>query len=89
MGPLARRVEDLIDQVKVTPAVVANNPDGLSVREIQVLRLISVGKSNPEIGNELVISTRTVANHVASILNKTNTVNRTEAAAYPTRQGLV
>jgi len=53
-----------------------------------VLCLIALGKSNQEIADALVISLRTVAHHVTSILNKTNTSNRTEAAAYANRHGL-
>ena len=54
-----------------------------------MLRLIAAGKSNREIAEELVISQRTVANHVANIFNKTNTSNRTEAAAYAFGRRLV
>ena len=88
MRPLMERVQSRMDQLDSTPTPAPGYPDGLSEREVQVLRLIAVGKSNPEIGEELVISVRTVANHVANILNKTNTINRTEAAAYATRNGL-
>jgi pimeloyl-ACP methyl ester carboxylesterase len=50
-----------------TPATQA--PDGLSAREIEVLRLVAVGKSNQQIADELVISLNTVARHVGNILN--------------------
>ena len=53
------------------------------------MRLIALGKSNQEIAEELFISLRTVANHVTNILNKTSAANRTSAAAYASRQGLV
>ena len=69
--------------------VVATYPDGLSRREVEVLGLIAGGKSNPQIARELFISAKTVGNHVSSILNKTNVSNRSEAAAYAVRQGLV
>ena len=62
---------------------------GLSAREVEVLRLIAVGKSNREIAERLVISVNTVFQHVRSILNKTGCANRTEAAAYALRHGLV
>ena len=57
-------------------------PDGLTVREIDVLRLVTIGRSNKDISKALTISLNTVATHVRSILNKTGCANRTEAAAY-------
>jgi len=64
-------------------------PDTLSKREVDVLRLLAAGLSNQEIGARLFISTHTVANHIRSILAKTGTANRTEAAAYAVHQGLM
>jgi DNA-binding CsgD family transcriptional regulator/Flp pilus assembly protein TadD len=64
-------------------------PDGLSWREVDILRLVAVGRSNREIGQELHISGHTVANHVRSILRKTGAANRTEAAGYAFRHALV
>ena len=46
-------------------------------------------RSNREIGEELFISFRTVGNHVSSILNKTDTSNRNEAATFAALQGLI
>ena len=63
-------------------------PDDLSPREVQILALVARGRSNREIGLELVISQHTVANHVRSILRKTRCANRTEAAAYAHRNGI-
>jgi DNA-binding NarL/FixJ family response regulator len=63
-------------------------PAGLSPREAEVLRLVTQGKSNREIAEELVISERTVANHLASILNKTGVENRAAAAAFAIRHEL-
>jgi DNA-binding NarL/FixJ family response regulator len=62
---------------------------GLTPREVEVLRLIASGKSNHDIAAALFVSPNTVANHVRSILTKTETANRTEAAAYPLRHGLL
>ena len=56
--------------------------DDLSPREIDVLRLVALGMSNKEIGDELIISANTAANHVRSILMKTGSSNRTQAAVY-------
>ena len=64
-------------------------PDELSLREVEILRLVAAGRSNREIGDELYISGHTVANHVRSILRKTGAANRTEAAGYAYRHSLV
>jgi DNA-binding CsgD family transcriptional regulator/pimeloyl-ACP methyl ester carboxylesterase len=64
-------------------------PAVLTARELEVLRLIAAGRSNQEIADELVISLNTVSNHVKNILGKTDSVNRTEAASYAYRHGLI
>jgi DNA-binding CsgD family transcriptional regulator len=64
-------------------------PDGLSARELEILVQLARGRSNREIGRELHISEHTAANHVRSILRKTGCANRTEAAGYALRRGLV
>ena len=71
-----------------TPRPVAGPPDGLSFREVQILRLVAKGLSNREIGSALFISEHTAANHIRSILRKTSCANRTEAASYAHRHGL-
>ena len=71
-----------------TPAAVAL-PDGLSAREAQILALVARGLSNREIGGTLSISGHTAANHIRSILRKTGCANRTQAASYAHRHGLV
>ena len=53
------------------------------------MRLIAVGKSNRDIAEALFVSPNTVANHVRSILTRTGTANRTEAAAYARRHDLL
>jgi DNA-binding CsgD family transcriptional regulator len=74
----------LTDQI-VTPALHA----GLTGRELDVLRLVVDGMTNQEIAASLFISQHTVANHVASILNKLGLESRTAAAAHAVRHGLV
>jgi DNA-binding CsgD family transcriptional regulator len=69
------------------PPITASH-NGLSTRQVEVLRLVAAGKSNREIATALSISTNTVFHHITSILTKTNTANRTEAAAYAHRHGL-
>jgi DNA-binding CsgD family transcriptional regulator/tetratricopeptide (TPR) repeat protein len=67
----------------------AELPGGLSPREVQILELVAKGLSNREIGEALTISEHTAANHIRSILRKTDCANRTEAASYAHRHGLV
>jgi DNA-binding CsgD family transcriptional regulator len=63
-------------------------PDDLSPREAQILGLVARGLSNREIGRTLLISEHTAANHIRSILRKTGSANRTEAASYAHQHGL-
>jgi DNA-binding CsgD family transcriptional regulator len=63
--------------------------DGLTSRETEVLRLLAEGLSNRDIAARLVISENTAANHVRSILAKTGSDNRTQAAMYAAAQGLL
>jgi DNA-binding CsgD family transcriptional regulator/tetratricopeptide (TPR) repeat protein len=70
-------------------AAARSLPDGLSFREVQILGLVAEGLSNREIGSTLFISEHTAANHIRSILRKTRCANRTEAATYAHRHGLV
>ena len=65
------------------------DPDGLSIREVEVLRLVAAGRSNAQIADQLVISVNTVQHHVSSILAKTGCSSRTEAASYAHRRGLI
>ena len=66
----------------------ASYPDGLSEREVEVLRLVALGKTNSQIADELVISVNTVQRHVGNILTKTGQANRTQAASYAHRAGI-
>ncbi len=89
MKPLMERVTALRKQAESVPAKAPAYPDGLTQREVEVLRLIAAGKSNRDVADELVISVNTVFRHVSNIFSKTGSSNRTEAAAYATRQGIV
>ncbi len=81
-------VESLSDVPSGLAAQVGSPPDGLTPREVDVIRLLAIGKSNQEIAQDLVISFNTVTNHVKNILGKTGCSNRTEAAAYAIHHGL-
>ncbi|WP_374023575.1 AAA family ATPase [Mycobacterium sp. HNNTM2301] len=73
------RVVDLADAMLTGWSL---GPDGLTEREVEVLRLLAEGLSNRTIGERLFISTNTAANHVRNILIKTGAANRTQAAMY-------
>lgn len=63
--------------------------DGLTGREIEVLRLLATGETNKQIANRLWISERTVDNHVLNIYRKINVSDRAQAILYAVRKGLV
>lgn len=62
--------------------------EALSDRELEVIKLVAQGYTNQEIAETLVISERTVGNHIGSILGKLHLANRTQAALYALREGL-
>ena len=63
--------------------------DELTNREREVLQLIAQGKSNQEIATELFITLKTVKTHVSNILAKLDVEDRTQAAIYALKHGLV
>jgi ATP/maltotriose-dependent transcriptional regulator MalT len=90
---LAERIgmPTLLDRIRaLTPPAPKPDVRGrLSPREAEILTLVARGLSNREIGNALLISEHTTAGHIRNILRKTGCANRTEAAAYAHRRGLV
>lgn len=68
-------------------------PDGekekLTEREIEVLKLVARGNSNPQIATELCITVNTVKSHLKNILSKLQLDNRTQVAAYAAQSGLL
>ena len=88
MKTMADQTSGLLTRI-ITPPPSATTYDGMSERELAVLRLIAEGCSNREIGERLFISQHTAANHVRSILQKTGCANRAEAAAYAVHRQLV
>jgi DNA-binding NarL/FixJ family response regulator len=61
----------------------------ITPRELEVLKLVASGVSNPQIALRLNISVNTVKAHVKSLLEKLNLDNRTQLAAYAMRKGLI
>lgn len=66
-----------------------HNSNTLSQREMDVLRLLTMGKTDYEIGEELIITPVTARTHVKRIITKLGVRNRVEAALYGLRTGLV
>jgi len=61
----------------------------LSQRELEVLQLIANGMSNQAIADQLILSEKTVKSHVSNILGKLHLTDRTQAAVYAWKQGVV
>lgn len=85
-------------QVQLSPAAAARlmrqvrapeDPDELTPRELEVLRLVAEGLANKEIARKLSIGEKTVKTHVSSILSKLGVLSRTQAALQALRLGLV
>ena len=64
-------------------------PAGLTAREVDVLRLIAAGKSNPEIAKELFVSEATVKTHINHVFAKTGARDRAQAVRFAYQHGLV
>ncbi len=79
----------LIREVQGTRNMDPNPFTELSDREMEVIRLIANGLSNAEIAEQLVISEKTVKGHVSNILGKLHLADRTQAAVYAWREGIV
>jgi DNA-binding NarL/FixJ family response regulator len=89
----AMPVDDAIDHALASerPAETESSTDvtGLSKRELDVLKLLAVGRSNQEIAAALFISPHTVANHVANTMDKLGVDSRTAAATWAVKHGVV
>ena len=63
--------------------------DGMTVRELEVLRLLAGGMPNKGIAYQLAISEKTVRNHVSNMYEKLHIYDRSQAVLYAVRKGLV
>jgi DNA-binding CsgD family transcriptional regulator/tetratricopeptide (TPR) repeat protein len=98
--PLRREIEGLARRARIelsgeplpaTPPAPAERglPSlGLTSRELEVLRLLAAGYTNPQIGEALYISRKTASHHVSSVLTKLGVTSRVEAAGVAHRLGL-
>jgi NarL family two-component system response regulator LiaR len=81
---IAKRLMQQVTTPREQRAEVALTP-----RELEVLRLVARGMSNKEIARALVTSERTVKGHVSNVLGKLELSDRTQAALYAVRHGIV
>jgi LuxR family maltose regulon positive regulatory protein len=98
-GPLHDYAIHLLSQFEAEPKVITTAqekafPAGdlvepLSQREMEVLHLIALGRSNQEIAAQLIVSPGTVKAHTASIYRKLDVANRTEAVARARQIGIL
>ncbi|GHH14590.1 LuxR family transcriptional regulator [Streptomyces lanatus] len=87
-APLLERVDDLIRRGRLGGGG-ADRSALLTAREQEVLRLLALGRSNRQIGEELYITGKTASVHVSNILAKLSAASRTEAVAIAYREGLI
>jgi len=86
---VAKRLVSRIQRPAAAPASTREAHEPLTEREKDVLRLLTQGKSNKEIADALFIGDRTVKSHLSAIFQKLNVADRTQAALYAVRHGLV
>jgi two-component system response regulator NreC len=76
-------------RMAAAPAESTGPPDDLTERELEVLRLIALGHTNTEIGQQLYLSVRTVESHRAHIQRKLDRTTRAELVRYALEHGLL
>jgi DNA-binding NarL/FixJ family response regulator len=84
-GPVASRVLEMLTGT-TTPKEFY---DGLTVREIEILKMLASGMANKQIAYKLKISEKTVRNHVSNMYEKLQIYDRSQAVLYAVRKGLV
>ncbi|MFH9248266.1 response regulator [Streptomyces lydicus] len=83
-----RLLERVTEPVRTVPQSPDEPPDGLTAREVEVLRLVAEGQSNPEIARTLHVSTATVKTHINNLFAKAGLRDRAQAIRYAYRHGL-
>jgi DNA-binding CsgD family transcriptional regulator len=89
MAPALQKALALHESARAATGRSASYPDGLSAREVEVLRLITLGRSNREIAEELTLSVRTIERHIANLYAKAGLRTKAQAATYAHRKNLV
>ena len=83
-----QELTEIIEKITDTDDDSKKASDNLTRREREILVLITKGKLNKEIANELNITERTVKNHIANLFKKINVYDRTQAAVYAIKCGI-
>ncbi len=93
-----------LDGIEATRRIVTENPvlemltgattpkefyDGLTAREVEILKMLATGMANKQIAYKLKISEKTVRNHVSNMYEKLDIYDRAQAVLYAVRKGLV
>ncbi|WP_115994182.1 response regulator [Cohnella lupini] len=78
----------MMNRFRRPPQVAAQPHEDLTDREMEVLKLIALGKSNQEIADDLFIGIKTVKYHLTNLFGKLGVEDRTQAAIYAHRNGL-
>jgi DNA-binding CsgD family transcriptional regulator len=86
--PALAHADALAARLDATQPAAPSYPAGLSAREVEVLRLVAQGLTNPQVAERLYLSPRTVEQHLRSIYNKTGVATRAAATAFAYEHGL-
>ncbi len=86
--PTLARVAALGERLAATATATPAYPAGLSAREVEVLRLVAQGLTNPQVAERLFLSPRTVEQHLRSIYNKLGVSTRAGATHFAVTNGL-
>ncbi len=78
-----------VPHTPVSPPAAPTYPDGLTAREVEVLRLLAAGPTVAEIAEQLVISPRTVTTHITTIYRKIQVSTRSAATRYAIEHKLI
>jgi DNA-binding CsgD family transcriptional regulator len=84
--PAIARADALLEQLDAMPAVALQ---GLTAREVEVLRLLAAGSTIKQIAADLFLSPRTVERHITTIYRKIDARGRVDATAYAVHHGLL
>jgi DNA-binding CsgD family transcriptional regulator len=87
--PTLQRAVALAARLATSPTAPPSYPAGLSAREVEVLRLVAAGLTNPQVAERLFLSRRTVEQHLRSVFDKTGTPSRAAAARWAAEHDLI